>query len=250
MIKTPLGLQKKKNPIQERNNVYKSYRNSKNNNNIHYLRRYKVLQEDLHNAIEDSKLNYYFRITYKLTQIQKSTKVYWTLLKRFLKNKRITLIPPPFHGNEYVTDFKKKAELFYSFFAKQCSSISNSSELPLNLHYTTEKHLNTLNFSNNDIEKIIQNSDPNKTHGHKISIRMIKICGKSICKPLQVIFSQCIDTGPFLLEWKETNVAPVHKKGDTHCLKNYRPVSLLPICGKILERVMFNEMFRFLIENN
>ena len=32
-------------------------------------------------------------------------------------------------------------------------------------------------------------------------------------------------------------------------LKNYRPVSLLPICGKILERLMFNEMFEFFIEN-
>ena len=32
-------------------------------------------------------------------------------------------------------------------------------------------------------------------------------------------------------------------------LKNYRPVSLLPICGKILERLVFNEMFEFLLEN-
>ena len=127
--------------------------------------------------------------------------------------------------------------------------ISDISELPLNLHYTTEKRLNTLNFSNNDIEKIIQNLDPNKAHGHdKISIH--KICGKSICKPLQLIFSQCIDPGYFPLEWKKANVIPVHKKGDKQCLKNCRPVSLLSICGKILERLIFNEMFRFLIENN
>ena len=79
---------------------------------------------------------------------------------------------------------------------------------------------------------------------------MIKICGKSICKPLQLIFRQCIDTGSFPLEWKKANVGPVHKKGDKQCLKNYRPVSLLPICRKILERLIFNEMFRLLIENN
>ena len=67
-----------------------------------------------------------------------------------------------------------------------------------------------MNFSKNDIEKIIQNLDPNKAHGHgKISIFMIKICGKSICKPLQVIFSQCNDTGSFPLEWK--------MKGDKQC---------------------------------
>ena len=79
---------------------------------------------------------------------------------------------------------------------------------------------------------------------------MRKNCGKSICKPLQLIFSQYIDTGSFPLEWKKANVVPVYKKGDKQCLKNYRPVSLLPICGKIFERLIFNEMFRFLIENN
>ena len=74
--KDPLGLQKqKRNLIQEKNNVYKSYRNSKNNNNIHYLRRLKLLQEGLHNAIVVSKLNYYFRIIYKLTHIQKKQKL-------------------------------------------------------------------------------------------------------------------------------------------------------------------------------
>ena len=70
--KGPLWFTKKLiNLIQEKKNVYKSYRNSKNNNNIHYLRRLKVVQEDLHNAIEVSKQNYYSRITYKLTHIQK-----------------------------------------------------------------------------------------------------------------------------------------------------------------------------------
>ena len=162
------------------------------------MRRLKVLQEELHNAIEVSKLNCYSRITNKLNHVQKNTKLYWTLLKRVFSNKKIPLIPPLFHENEYVTDFKKKAELFNSFFAKQCSLISNGSELTLNF---SEKRLNTLNFSNTDIEKIIRNLDPNKVHGHdKISINMIKICSKSVCKPLQLIFSQCIDTVFFPLE--------------------------------------------------
>ena len=108
-----------------------------------------------------------------------------------------------------MTDFKKKAELFNSFFTKQCSLISNSSELPLNLHYTTKKHLNILNFTDNDTEKIMQNLDPNKVHGHdKISICLIKMFGKSVCKPLQLIFSQCFDTGSFSLEWKKSQCSP------------------------------------------
>ena len=86
---------------------------------------------------------------------------------------------------------------------------SSSSELHVNLHCTTEQGLNTLNFSNTDIEKIIQNLDPKKADGnHKISIRMIKIWDKSICKPLHLIFSQCIDTGSFPLEWKKSQCSP------------------------------------------
>ena len=96
--------------------------------------------------------------------------------------------------------------------------------------------------------KIIQNLDPNKAHGYdNISIRMLKIYGSSIYKPLEKIFKQCIETGVFPSEWKKGNIAPIHKNGDT--LKNYHPVSLLPICGKIIERLLFNEMFKFFIEN-
>ena len=63
----PWFIKKIKNIIQEKNNVYKSYQNSKSNSNTYYLTRLKVLQEDLHNAIEVSRLNYYSRISYKLT---------------------------------------------------------------------------------------------------------------------------------------------------------------------------------------
>ena len=76
-----------------------------------------------------------------------------------------------------------------------------------------------------------------------ISIRMLKICGKSICRPLELIFNECISNGVFSSEWKKGNVVPIHKKNDTQCFENFRPVSLPPISGKILERLIFNEMF-------
>ena len=75
------------------------------------------------------------------------------------------------------------------------------------------------------------------------------MCGSAIYKPLAIIFKQCVDTAIFPSEWKKGNIVPIHKKGDKQTLKNYRPVSLLPICRKILERLIFNEMFDFFIEN-
>ena len=68
------------------------------------------------------------------------------------------------------------------------------------------------------------------------SIRMINICDTSICRKL--IFQSCLESGKFSTEWKKANVVPVHKKGDKKILKNYRPISLLPIAGKIFERLL------------
>ena len=128
--------------------------------------------------------------------------------------------------------------------------IKNCCKLPASLRYATDKRLRTINFTTNNIEKIIVSLNPNKAHGHdNISIRMLKICGNTICKPLELIFKQALTTGVFPSEWKKGNIVPCYKKGDKQNIKNYRPVSLLPICGKIFERLIFNEMFSFFLSN-
>ena len=50
--------------------------------------------------------------------------------------------------------------------------------------------------------------------------------------------------------WKLANVTPVFKKGDKQSHKNYRPISLLPICGKIFEKIIFNNLYSYLNANN
>ena len=71
-----------------------------------------------------------------------------------------------YHKNEFVIDFKKKAELFSSFFPDQCSLLSGSSKLPRKLEYLTQIRLSSITFSTDDIAKKIQNLDPNKAHDH------------------------------------------------------------------------------------
>ena len=111
--------------------------------------------------------------------------------------------------------------------------------------------MNNINFSESDILKVIRNLDPNKAHGHdEISIRMLQICDKTICKPLYLIFSSCMESDIFPSQWKMANVVPAYKRDDKQNVKNYRPVSLLPIFGKVFERLIYNEMYSFFIEND
>ena len=174
-------------------------------------------------------------------------KTYSSILKTFLNNRKVPCIPCLFHENKLITHFKEKAELFNHFFVNQCSLLSNNSVLP----QLTSKCLDSIHFSNSDIAKIINRLDPNKAHGHDmLSIQMIKLFGNSTCKALSIIFKDCLSEGKFPHEWKKANVVPVHKKENKQSLENYRPISLLPICSKIFERLISNEMFTFFTENN
>ena len=82
-----------------------------------------------------------------------------------------------------------------------------------------------------------------------IGILVLNICGDSISKPLEIIFKSCSEKGQFPNEWKKANVVPVHKKGDKQVSRNYRPVSLRLICGKIFERLIYN-LFELFIKSD
>ena len=71
-----------------------------------------------------------------------------------------------------------------------------------------------------------------------ISIRMIKICGESILKPLELLFKSCLENGKLPIEWKKANVVPFHQRNNKQLIENYRPISSLPVCGKMLERLI------------
>ena len=152
-------------------------------------------------------------------------------MKTFVNVSKIPLIPPLLVDNKLVTDFLDKVSLFNNFFAKQCTPVSTHSIVSVNINFETRERLSFLEVCVDDIIKTIRSLDQNKAHGHdKISICMIKRCASSIWKLLHLIFRNYLETETFLKEWKKGNIIPVHKKGDKQFIKNYRPVSLFPIC--------------------
>ena len=207
----------------------------------------------LHQVSECTKLmieakdKHLANLSSKLDNPDTAPKTYWSIINRCLNNKNIPIIPPVFHEGELISDFEKKAEPFNNHFASQCSLVKNASTIP-SLGYKTDERLNYFDINENEIISIIKNLNANKAHGwDKISIRMIKL--KTTAIPLKLIFRSMLEEGVFPDDWKKSNVVPIHKKDSKNLIKNYRPISLLPIFSKVLERLMFNSLFNYFIQN-
>ena len=102
---------------------------------------------------------------------------------------------------------------------------------------------------NKNILSIINSLKPSKAHrDDNISIKMVKICNESVAIPLKIIFEESLKKGIFPDTWKKRNVTPAHKKEDKTLINNCR-ISLIPIFGKIFERVIYNSLFNYFLNN-
>ena len=144
---------------------------------------------------------------------------------------------------------EEKCNIFNQYFKKQCETIETSSTLPA---FTKKNNLSLrqIVLSEQSLLKHIRKLNINKAHGHdEISVRMIKIGDKFIVKPLLIIYKNCISKGHYPQKWKMANVIPIHKKNDRNLINNYRPVSLLPICGKLFEKLIFDGLYEYIFSN-
>ena len=92
--------------IYERNSLYKDYRKD---NDTQISEELTLVQKKLHLAMEESKDTYYSNLSTKLVKEKCNLKTCWSMLKRFLNNKKIPCIPSLFHENKFVTDCREKA---------------------------------------------------------------------------------------------------------------------------------------------
>ena len=72
----------------------------------------------------------FIRLSTKLEDLSAAPKTYWSILNRFLSNKKILIIQPILAEDRVVSTFAEKAELFNLYFASQCTRVINKSQLP------------------------------------------------------------------------------------------------------------------------
>ena len=104
--------------------------------------------------------------------------------------------------------------------------------------YKKDVRINSVRKNHNDISLIIKNLNSNKAHGFD-----------NIALTLKLLFETKLKEKKFPDIWKLANVVPIHKKEEKKLLKNYRPISLLPIFSKIFLRVIYNSLFNYFVSN-
>jgi retron-type reverse transcriptase len=80
-----------------------------------------------------------------------------------------------------------------------------------------------------------------------IPIHVIKKLSEVIAPHLAKYFNKCLQEGHFPDELKTGRISPIYKKEDEQLLENYRPVSTLPVFGKILQKLIYSRLHSFLI---
>ena len=101
-----------------------------------------------------------------------------------------------------------------------------------------------------EVTNLINSLNVTKSSGpDNISPLLVKENCLFLCEPLAYLFNLSLEKGIVPSNLKTAKVVPIFKKGDVHTASNYRPISLLSIFNKLLERLVYKRMYNFLNKN-
>ena len=151
-----------------------------------------------------------------------------------------------------MTNTKDIAEGFNDYFSNIGPDLASKIDTP-NLNFQTYIEKAKSEFSAfqpvtvSNVYHILHGLSSNKATGvDKISSKIIKIAAPAISDSLTYIFNQAITLSLFPHEWKTARVIPLYKNGQRNLPGNYRPISVLPVISKIMERILYDQLYNYL----
>ncbi len=157
-------------------------------------------------------------------------------------------IPALKRQGQLVSDDIGKAEILNNQFKSVFTD-----ELPMDnfSHSTSFPPMPEITISQNGVVKLLKDLQENKAPGPDgLSPKILKLCAEEIAPALTSIFNKSMHTGELPSDWLTANISPIFKKGDRAQASNYRPVSLTPICCKLLEHIIHSNIMSHLNEHN
>ena len=209
-----------------------------------YLREKLVLLRRRATQLSRSLKNHYF--TEACSTFSRSPKKLWGLINSLTG--RVKSHPPPRSSldslrntfSAVVTDVRRPEHLDLP----ALEGPLNETTLPECLSAFSPVSVGT-------VLKHLESIDPRKATGSDgIPGLLLKQCAAVIAPSLTAIFNVSLTTGELPRAFKVANIAPVYKSGDREEAGNYRPISLLPIVSKVLEKIVSAQLKQFIQRNN
>lgn len=152
-------------------------------------------------------------------------------------------------GEKSITNPKEIAESFNNYFIDQISDIEEPT--------TSNNLINTINSNPHsifiqpivpqDVIRIVKSLKNKKSVGYDgISIKVIKFVSDCIAFPLAHIINVSIYSGIFPESLKTVIVKPIFKKNCKEDMSNYRPIALIPVFSKLIEKIIYERLYSFL----
>ena len=144
--------------------------------------------------------------------------------------------------NDYLSSIAEKTKANITFSNKSFQDF---------LHHPNAVSLFTTLIDSLELSLIIPLLNSEKSTGpNSLPTKILKLLINDISTHLADIFNLSFSSGVFPSILKIAKVIPVHKKESKQFCSNYRPISLLSNIDKIIEKIMYNRIYRFLDKNN
>lgn len=237
--------------IKEKDLLKREKQRSPTQENIH---RFSEISKELEKVKKNARQNYYGNL-FKNSRDTKST---WKNINKLLgrSKKSNTCIRQLKHNNQQINDPNEIVNALNNHFAtigvKMASQIQTLPTENIN-------HFNTLFYNHNtidhqptcllEVKKIIRELKTGKSPGYdNLTATFVKQHSYSISKAVVILFNMSLEQGKFPDNLKIAKIIPIDKGGLKEDPSNYRPISLLPIIGKILEKLIYARINKYLEE--
>ena len=214
-------------------------RNSKHPS-AHQQLKLSQLEEKLHNEILSVKSSYYETSLICSFAGNSNNKIYDYIRSLSSSNSIPSLVQ--FNASSATTDFDR-ASLFNQFFHSTIFTTSSYYLPPIDTLPLPVTTVDNASISQLDVLNALESLDVSNAMGiDGIPSSLLRNCALALYIPIHHLFSLSLSKHVIPYEWKCHSITPIHKHGDKSQVTNYRPISLLCIISKVLERLIYDHL--------